>query len=107
MLQFFFVKILQAVWLGFVHIQKIGPVTFNIMEQKIVQHCETHMEVQACRTMSNQKHTKHMYKDNYKNQHQHFLHMYHKNKQKQTLVEKTAPAQYAPFLYPFMNVSII
>ena len=40
--------ILQAVCLGFVHIPYIGPITFQIIEQKLVQRCETHMEAQSC-----------------------------------------------------------
>ena len=40
-------KILQAVCLGLIHIQDIGPITFQIIEQKNVQHCETHMEAQS------------------------------------------------------------
>ena len=41
--------ILQAVGLGFVHIPDIGPIPFQIIEQKLVQHCETHMNAQSCK----------------------------------------------------------
>ena len=44
----FFVKFLQAVCLGFVHKPDIGPINFQIIEHKFVQHCETQMDAQSC-----------------------------------------------------------
>ena len=32
-----------------VHIQKIGPIPFQIIEQKLVQHCETNIDADACK----------------------------------------------------------
>ena len=44
-----FLEILQAVCLGFVHIPDIGPIPFQVIEQKLVQRCETHIEAQSCK----------------------------------------------------------
>ena len=46
MLQLFW-EILQAACLGFVHIPKIGPIPFQILEQKKFQRRETHIEAQT------------------------------------------------------------
>ena len=43
-----FLRILYAVRLGFVHIPDIGPIPYQIIEQKLVQCCETYIEAQAC-----------------------------------------------------------
>ena len=43
----FFLKILTAVCLGFFHVPDIGPVPFQIIVQKFVQRCETHIEAQS------------------------------------------------------------
>ena len=40
----FLLKILQAVRLGFVHTPDIGPIPFQIIEQKLVQRCDIHMD---------------------------------------------------------------
>ena len=40
-------KILKAVCLGFVHIPKIGTVSFQIIEQKSVHCCENKMDADA------------------------------------------------------------
>ena len=45
----FLFKILQAVCLGFVHIPDIGPVPFQIIEQKLVQRYETHIDAKSCK----------------------------------------------------------
>ena len=42
-------KILQAMSGGFVNIPDIGPIIFQIIEQKLVQRCETRMEAQSCK----------------------------------------------------------
>ena len=42
-------NILQAVCVGFVHIPDIGPLPFQITEQKLVQRCESSMEAQSCK----------------------------------------------------------
>ena len=34
-------------WL--VHIPDIGQIVFQIIEQKLVQHCETHIDAQSCK----------------------------------------------------------
>ena len=47
MLQFF-LEILQAVYLGFVHIPKLGSIPFQTIELKLVQRCGSHMEAQSC-----------------------------------------------------------
>ena len=48
MLQFF-LEILQAVYLGFVHIPKLGSIPFQTIELKLVQRCGSHMEAQSCK----------------------------------------------------------
>ena len=45
----FFIEILKAVCLGFVHIPDIGPMPLQIIEQKLVQRCETHIKAQSDR----------------------------------------------------------
>ena len=45
----FFFKILKAVCLGFVHMTDIGQIPFQIIEQKLVQRCETHIKAQSCK----------------------------------------------------------
>ena len=45
----YFLKVLQAVGFGFVHITDIRPISFQILEQKLAQHCETRMEAQSCK----------------------------------------------------------
>ena len=42
-----FLEILQTVCLGFVHMPDIGPKPLQIIEQKLVQRCETHIEAQS------------------------------------------------------------
>jgi hypothetical protein len=51
MLQFF-LEILQAVYLGFVHIPKLGSIPFQTIELKLVQRCGSHMEAQSCNASS-------------------------------------------------------
>ena len=46
---YIFLKILQAVGVGFVHIPDIGPIPFQIIEKKLVQRFETHIEAQSCK----------------------------------------------------------
>ena len=38
---------MKAFCLGFVHVPDIGPVPFQIIVQKFVQRCDTHMEAQS------------------------------------------------------------
>ena len=45
----FFLKILKAVCLNFVHMNNIGPKQIQIVEHKLVQRCETHIEAQSCK----------------------------------------------------------
>ena len=46
---FNFLKILKAVCLGCVHLPDIGQIPDQIIEQKLVQRCETHIDVQSCK----------------------------------------------------------
>ena len=46
----FFWEILKAVCLGFVHLPMIGPIPFQIIEQKFVQQSETQMDADACKS---------------------------------------------------------
>ena len=52
----YFWDILQVARFGFVQIPYIEPIMFQIIEQKLVQRCETHTEAQSCKA-SNQSAT--------------------------------------------------
>ena len=41
--------IIKALCLGFEHIQNLGQIHFQIMEQNLVQHYETRIKDQACK----------------------------------------------------------
>ena len=44
-----FLESLKAVCLGSVHIPKIGPIPFKMIEQKLVQRGETYIKVYTCK----------------------------------------------------------
>ena len=44
-----FLEILKAVCLSFDWVPKLIPISFQTMEQKLVQHCETKVDADACK----------------------------------------------------------
>ena len=34
---------------NFIHIPDLGQIPLQIIEQKLVQHCKTHMEAKSCK----------------------------------------------------------
>ena len=48
-IQFFFIDILKAVCLTFDGVPKLIQISFQAMEQKLVQRCETKVDVDACK----------------------------------------------------------
>ena len=49
---------LQTLCLGFVRIPHIEPISLQIIEQKLVQLCETHIKAESCKALYTNKSNK-------------------------------------------------